>query len=327
VGHCKDRDQDSGKFIPKEAPKIRVDRFREHISAVRSAQTAYTYIAAVRRFEEFLDKNGILLKNAPSSLLDDFVVWMSKNNLSPATIRLTLSGVNSYTAWCRNHDDGGCPKFDEPKTPKIVQKDPFILNSNELFFYFKEVAKLKEPSRTALLIMPYCGLRVTELCRVELNRITSELDKKGKRWTVILVMGKGRKMRHIPLLPQASDMLIKYLNGWRSQQRKSKWLFPGKDIKEKAGRKFQRFIDSLSAKTLQAHLRNIRERMKLKSDLTPHVLRKTCFTYLYRQGMSIHTIAKIAGHESIETTMKYYIASSSRETLDELGGVVERQKK
>jgi site-specific recombinase XerD len=306
-----------GRFARKESSKIRVDRYFDYISAIRSAQTSYTYVAAVRRFEEFLDDSKILLSEAPSGLLDDFVVWMSKRKLSPATIKLTLSGVRNYTDWCRKHEKNGCPVFDQPKVPKVEAKTPFILTADQLEQYFREVLKLKEPSRTALLIVPYCGLRVTELCRVELNRISSEEDKHGKRWTLIEVKGKGGKIRKAPLLPQASEILVRYLQGWRANQRKSKWLFPGKN-------NAKRFLDSLSPSTLQAHLRNIRQRIKLSEDLTPHILRKTCFTHLYRRGMSIQTIALIAGHESTETTMKYYIASSSKDVLNELGDVIER---
>jgi site-specific recombinase XerD len=267
---------------------------------------------AVQRFDNFLDKSGVLMRSAPPGILDDFVTALSKLKLSPATIALTIAAIKSYTGWCRNHEEGGCPQFDQPKLPKRDLKIPFVLTTDQLSSYFKHVSKIDEPSRTALLILPFCGLRVTELCKVTLDRFrTNYRDKSGNNWTVFMIIGKGRKGRVAPLLRPGAEILREYLLKWRKKQRPSAWLFPGKNIK---GRK----TDALSAKTLQAHLRHIRIRMNLPENLTPHVLRKTCFTNLYRKGVSIQTIAWIAGHSSIEMTMKYYIHVSTEDVLSEL---------
>jgi integrase len=239
---------------------------------------------------------------------------MSKKKLSPATIRLTIAGVKTYVDWCRDHDEMGMVELKAPKMPKLEIKTPLFLTNEQLVSYFKTVAEILEPSRTALLLLPYCGMRVTEICTVELKNITTETDKAGKRWTIILIRGKGNKFRSAPLLPQGTKILASYLQNWRSKQRKSKWLFPGKS--ESGVQK------PLSAKTIQAHMRNIRKKIGLPEALTPHILRKTCFTHLYRRGVSLDTIARIAGHTNTEVTLKYYIAPTQKELLDELGRMV-----
>ena len=43
----------------------------------------------------------------------------------------------------------------------------------------------------------------------------------------------------------------------------------------------------------------------LGKELTTHDYRASCFTHMYRQGVDIFTIAKWAGHSSIETTKSY----------------------
>jgi site-specific recombinase XerD len=307
----RERDEDTGQFLPRGQRKVRVEQFKDHLLATRSAQTGYAYVIAVQRFEEFLDKKGIPLKSAPNGVLDDFVVSLSKMKLSPATIALTIAGVKSYTTWCRNRDPESCIQFMSPKLPKKELKIPFILTTVQLSTYLKQVARLAEPSRTAMLILPFCGLRVTELCTVPLNRLKTDYqDSKGNNWTVFRVLGKGRKERLAPLLKPGEEMLRAYLLSWRKKQHDAQWLFPGKMVERK--------VKPLSAKTVQAHLRHIRKRMGLPDQLTPHVLRKTCFTSLYRKGVSIETIAWIAGHSSIEMTMKYYISVSPEDVLSEL---------
>lgn len=309
-----ERDEVSHKFLPFQAPTIRAERFKQYISAIRHNDTCLTYMSAVRRFEKFLKSKDIVLKDASPNLLEDFVAWLSEQKLSPATVRTTYAAIKSYTKWCRSHGELECAEFAQPQMPRAEEKQPFVLTTDQLSIYFREVAKLREPSRSALLMLPYCGLRVTEMCHLKLKNLSQEKDERGKVWIVFTLYGKGRKLRSCPLFESAKPVLSSYLVKWRKKQPISPWLFPafarGKD----------KTIVSLSAKTLRFHLRNIRERMGLPEELTPHALRRTCFTYLYRKGVPIETIAKIAGHASVDTTLKYYIFSSTKDILNKLGG-------
>lgn len=305
------REREDGKFVTMHVDKVRVQRFKDYILATRSKYTCFSYVAAVRRFEQFLDENGILLKEAQPGTLEDFIVWLSKKGLSAASIKLMYEGTKAYVNWCRDHGEVTCPNFARPKMPKDEKSKPFILQPNELVLYFQEVSKLSEPSRTALLILPYCGLRVSELCQLRLDNISSEYDKKGNKWIIFNVHGKGKKIRECPLALEGNNLLVKYLSGWRSRQSvKTKWLFPSKRGKNN--------LDHLSAKTLQLNLRNVRERIDLPKELTPHALRRTCFTYLYRKGVDVATIAKIAGHSSVDVTMKHYIQVSTQDILNKM---------
>ena len=42
-------------------------------------------------------------------------------------------------------------------------------------------------------------------------------------------------------------------------------------------------------------------------DATFHDLRATCITEWFEQGLMPHEVQRLAGHSSIETTMKYYV--------------------
>lgn len=299
--------------MPSHNDKVRIQRFKDYILATRSRYTCFSYTSSARRFEKFLEEKEILLKEAGPGLIQDFIVWLSEQNLSPASIHLIYEGVKAYTNWCRDHGELTCSSFSRPKIPRGERKEPFILKPNELNLYFREVIKLPEPSKTALLMLPYCGLRVNELCRLKLTDISYEYDKKGNKWIIFSVHGKGKKIRECPLHLDANQILKKYLSGWRTQQlkvQKTAWLFPSK--------RGVRNYTHLSARTLQLNLRNVRDRANLPKQLTPHALRRTCFTYLYRKGVDITTIARIAGHSSVDTTMKHYIHVSTRDILDKM---------
>ncbi len=307
-----ERNED-GTFLPVHKDKIRVQRFKDYILATRSHYTCLSYATSVRRFEKFLEEKEIVLKDAGPGLLQDFIVWLSEQDLSPASIHLIYEGVKAYTNWCRDHGEVICQSFSRPKMPKGEIREPFILQPKELNLYFKGVIKLKEPTRTALLILPYCGLRVSELCKLKLTDVGYEYDEAGVKWIVFDVKGKGDKIRRCPICLEANSIFKKYLEGWRTKvQRTGKpiWLFPSRYGKSK--------YVHLSPRTLQLTLRNIRDDMNLPKQLTPHALRRTCFTYLYRRGVDITTIARIAGHSSVDTTIKHYIHISTRDILNKM---------
>lgn len=276
----------------------------------------HTYLAAVRKFEEFLAEKQLLLKEAPAGVMDDFVVWLSQRNLAPASIEITVRGARDYTKWCRAHGEE-CGDFAIGRLPKPELRIPEVLEEADLAKYFNYAIKLPDPVRTALMILPFCGPRVVELCKLPIDRVlVNYKDSSGKVWKVVFKMhGKGRKERIVPVIPPGDLFLEAYFRAWRVKQPKSKWLFPGKNF----GRD-----NSLSAKTVQAYLRQMREALHLSDNLTPHMLRRTCFTMLYKKGVDVQTIAWIAGHASTETTMKYYIAVSPQDMLGKLTTSLER---
>ena len=62
----------------------------------------------------------------------------------------------------------------------------------------------------------------------------------------------------------------------------------------------------MSRRQLQAELAGDLQEGKV-FDATFHDLRATCITEWFEQGMMPHEVQRLAGHSSIETTMKYYV--------------------
>ena len=219
-----ERDEDTGRFLPEKLLKIRAVRFREHLEATRSVNTAQTYLMGARKLDDYLEEMDLTLETAPSGLLNNFVGWLSTRHLTPTSIRSNMAGASRYIKWCRGQEEG-IGEFDVPELPKIPETEPFVLTNPELEVFVNEVNVLQEPARTALLMIPFSGLRVSELCKLRLSDIKPANDEKKNPWTVFEVDGKGKKLRFVPLLPGGKDILADYLEGWRARK-KSKWLFP-----------------------------------------------------------------------------------------------------
>jgi len=268
--------------------------FHDRLVEVKSRPTAEAYVYAVRLWELYLAEIGMKdLSSAKPGLMDDFVRHLLRKGIAPTTIASRLTGVK---AWLEHLERIGyhVPKFSKPDLPKVWDKDPKVLTLEELGRYFDTVNEMvNEPSRTAMLLMPLCGLRSDEVVRL---RLDSFIVSQG--WIVFSFQGKGRKPRQVPLLKQGNLVLRSFLTGWRSDF-KSKvpvdWLFPGHHRGQ-----------HLSTRTIRNWAQQVAKVASIP-DLTPHVIRKTYTTMLDSMGVSPLMIAQLLGHSSLKTTSKSYV--------------------
>lgn len=143
--------------------------------------------------------------------------------------------------------------------------------------------------RAIIVLLFNAGLRISELLGLKkediLERELSE-NSESIRSVWIKVSGKGGKVRTIPLNSEAVEVLerymrfldIKYVKGYVK-------LFPYSY--SNAWRKIKAVG---KAAGVRVH---------------PHMLRHSFATALLRKKENIVTIAKIMGHESLDTTKKY----------------------
>lgn len=303
----RERDPETGKFLSSALPKIRIERYREHLDTVRSRHTVSLYVTAAKKFEKFLDVQGIMLKDIHSGILENFVTYLvKKRKLMPASVRASVIGTRNYIDWCISQEEIAERKITNPAVPKVESSENKVLSANELARYFNGMKFVGEPSKTALTLLPFCGLRSEEICGIKLDKkqIVEHMDGDGSVYTCFDIIGKGRKHRIVPLLPQGTQILVEYLNGWR-RTIDSPWLFPGR-----AGL-------FLSPRTLRHNLNELRDLIEVK-DVTPHTLRRTYLTNLSKAGVDPFIIAKIAGHTNIQTTYDHYIHSSTEDVLTSL---------
>lgn len=284
-----------------------VKTFYERLLEVKSEQTAKSYVHAVRLWEGFLVEQGVKsLDQCPPGFLDDFVRWSVKRGLSPQTVCSRTTGVKAWLTHLRRKGYD-VPNFLQPDMPKVLVKEPRVLTLDELSRYFEAVNELHDPVKTALLLMPLCGLRSEEISKVALSAL-----KVIDGWIVFTFTGKGRKARSVPLLKQGNSILRAYLTGWRASYKSKSpndYLFPGhfhgKPICTRTIRKWAETVEQ------QAGI----------EDLSPHVLRKTYTTMLDSMGVSPLVIAQLVGHSSLKTTVTHYIKHDTASLVGALAKV------
>lgn len=272
-----------------------IERFREHLRSVRATRTVDSYVKSALKLEEFVQRIGISIESAKPDVLERMVEDLRTQGAGAATIHVTIAGSLSYLQFLRR---AGEISFDpnRPSLPRIVNRTPTVFSDDELVHYYAAVQSASEPSRTILLLLPRSGLRIDEACSLPMRAVRVEKDRQKRSWIVLIVTGKGDKMREVPLLPAGSKVLLEYLRGWR-RSLDSVYLFPSKsNMKE-----------HVSPFTVRHYTRSIRVRIGARV-LTPHLLRRTYLTRLREAGWDPVEVARIAGHASVQTTYKSYFA-------------------
>jgi integrase/recombinase XerC len=133
-------------------------------------------------------------------------------------------------------------------------------------------------------------LRNSELVGIELGDIE---EANG----VILVRGKGKKQRYLPLEGAAAEALRAY-RGARQQllaevRRSTRRLF----INRRGG--------PLTTRSVARIVKQIAVAKGLPPDVHPHTLRHAFGTHMLSEGADLRAIQELLGHERLSTTQRY----------------------
>jgi integrase/recombinase XerD len=147
------------------------------------------------------------------------------------------------------------------------------------------------------------GVRVSELCQVELSDLNVELG-------VLRVMGKGGKQRMVPVGKSAVSAVSSYLESARPRLlrgRGSRYLF----VTARGARLTRQGFWKL----LTTHGRKV----GIFHRLTPHVVRHSFATHLLEGGADLRSVQTMLGHADISTTQIYthILKSRLKKTVDE----------
>jgi integrase/recombinase XerD len=143
--------------------------------------------------------------------------------------------------------------------------------------------------RAMLELLYATGLRVSELCRLELSAVERQMR-------VLRVTGKGNKQRMVPFGQAAGQALDQYLGDARPRLlkgRASRYLF----VTARGG--------SMTRQAFWKLLRGYGLKAGITRTLTPHVIRHSFATHLVEGGADLRSVQIMLGHADISTTQVY----------------------
>lgn len=190
-------------------------------------------------------------------------------------------------------------------SPKQWTTIPKFLNTTEIS-QLLDAPPANEPvglrDRAMLQLLYASGLRVSELCGVQISDIERNLG-------VIRVTGKGNKQRLVPVGVSALQAIGNYLESGRPailKGRPSKYLFVTARGSKLTRQGFWKLLGLYGLKAC------------IGRALTPHVIRHSFATHLLEGGADLRSVQSMLGHADISTTQIYthVVRSRLRQTID-----------
>ncbi len=258
-----------------------------------SAHTLRAYGKELKRFAEYLGPE-LRWKDVDHVMIRGFISHLHTCDLSKVSVARALAAVRSLYKWLAREgivEQNPAKLVATPRLPKKLPRVPTAEEINGLLnSQMPEKASFPERDRAIFELLYGCGLRNSELVGIEIGDIE---EANG----VILVRGKGKKQRYVPLDGAAAEALKIY----REERQRllntrgvnSRRLF----INRRGG--------PLTTRSVGRIVKDIAMAKGLPSDVHPHTLRHAFGTHMLSEGADLRSIQELLGHERLSTTQRY----------------------
>ena len=179
------------------------------------------------------------------------------------------------------------------EVPKSRKKLPQIISESKMekfFFALPDKSIYDIRDKCIFETMYSCGLRVSELVSLEINKINLNDE-------YIRVIGKGSKERLIPVSNSLTSVLENYMQNSRplliNKKKNVQYLF------------LNRFGNKISRQSVWSIFKKKLKFITNKSEYSPHSFRHAFATHMLNNGADIRVIQLLLGHVDISTTQIY----------------------
>ena len=226
-----------------------------------------------------------------SASLDELYAYMGAGktgSLSPAARCRRASSARSFYRWMVKRGMIESDPSAALETPKKVKTLPHYLTEDQCYDLLRKCGDGKTGirDRAILTLFLSCGLRVSELCALNLRDVGADH---------LRVLGKGGKERVVYFAGACRKALDKYLEVREAPE--------GADADALFVSNYRARI---SVRSVQAMVDRRLEDAGLDSSLySPHKLRHTAATLMLKCGVDTRVLQEVLGHASLNTTQIY----------------------
>jgi integrase/recombinase XerC len=278
-----------------------LDDFERSLTA-SSPNTVAAYRRDLNGFVEWAERAGFDGPQRVTRLdLRRFLAYLTTRKYARTSIARKASSLRRYFAWLRRT---GVLATDPAVTLTALGGDgrlPEVLTTTQVEHLLDDVpAKLDAQAEhlrlrddAVLEVLYGCGLRVGELCGLDIDRV-------DLRSNTLSVWGKGSKQRRVPVGAPAADAL----QGWLSQGRYLLAPTEGPDVGAV-------FFNQRGKRLTSRDVRRILDQ-RSTNPTHPHALRHSFATHLLDGGADLRTVQELLGHADVATTQIYTHVSKER---------------
>ncbi len=240
------------------------------------------------------EKLGSNIKVVDFYVLRGFITTLYDKELSKSSIERKISTLKSFFKFLYRRgiiEDNPARMLKFPKKEKYL---PNVFNVDDIFTLLDLPDKSTPMGMRDALILELLygtGVRVSELVGLDRNAV----DLNGMR---ILVRGKGKKERIVPLAPELISLIKDYYKVMYDIVSEGRVVESDALIINRLG---SRMTDRTIRRIVETYLK----KAGLPLDYSPHSFRHTFATHLLEGGADLRSIQELLGHESLATTQKY----------------------
>lgn len=251
----------------------------------KSENTISSYLSDLRQFKTFLGKDVDELQQED---INHFKEYLIEKEMKMRTINRKLVSIKQFIDYLNTELEKGI--FIKIKQEKQQRQDYLedMLDKQD-FIKLVKAAKNDTRAKAIFFTLYYTGARVSEALQIKVDDFNQEY---------IWVRGKGNKHRQLFITSKVRTAWAEYL---KDRNDNSEYLFTGQRgaiSRQTVHNEIKKYADVAGINEEKAHAHNFR-----------HLFCKN----LIDQGVSIDTVADLAGHSDINTTRVY-----TRKTKPEL---------
>jgi len=256
----------------------------------------------------------LTFKRLDDHLVACFLDWVeNKRNCSVATRNQRLVAIHAFFRYVAVQEPGQlhlcqqilqipCKKYQQPIVRHLMSEQV-----KDLLAAPDSSSRSGRRDMTLLSVLYDTGARVQELCDLRVRDVRLEHP------AIITLNGKGRKIRHVPILGNTVELLRSYMQEHDLLQNATLDvpLFFNQRRTSLTRGGVSHILQKYAA-IIATHHPNMREK------ITPHVMRHSKAMHLYQAGVNLVYIRDILGHVDIATTDIYARADteSKRKALE-----------
>ena len=242
-------------------------------------------------FQESEDILKSDLSNISSHTIRLWILSLRNKSIKASSLSRKISSLKNFFHWLESTHNIFNSAISRLEAPKKDKKLPRPLSVNDIKRLFSAFENKKEDqwiisrNQAIFLLLYTCGLRISEALDLKTNLLPLN--------TSVLVRGKGKKERMVPILNITNQAIESYKKLCPYPISSSEYVFLG--IRGKR----------MSARSFQKALERARTSIGLPSSTTPHSLRHSYATHLLNAGTDLRSIQKLLGHSALSSTQIY----------------------
>ena len=273
---------------------------------VASYRDAFSLMLRWFRDERGTDASEVGMDDLTAENVEEFLLYLAERRGNSAqTVNCRLAAIKafcSYAAYRAPERLAEMKRISDIPRRTEKRREVGYLTQEEVGWLLDAcdaASRRGQEDHLLLSLLFSTGARISEAVALRMR----SFERRGGRLSVHLA-GKGRKERTLPLWPEVAGEVTAFAE--ERQLGADAFVFPGRNVEHLSRSGARSRIDAAVRRASELHPALAGKR------ITPHVFRHSCAMAMLESGVDLSTIAIWLGHESVQTTHRYMVASMSR---------------